>query len=361
MHKRLSVKVANFFKTMISHEKLLTPADYSEHILISENHTIQTDLYLPRHHSDPNQAPTIIVLHGMAPLGNQDPRLIHLANCLANLGYRAVLPHFPTVTSYLFTLESVTEYAKFFNTLKKQSLFCPSGKYAILTFSLSGPVALKASTLMGNQTHISAFLTIGSPHSLKDVFTAALTDPNYDRFTKFVMLKNVLHHSKQAEDALMHALRLRIQMENNACPATTLDNHLETLTPSQQQQYQKILTTLPNTLSYYQEHQATIEALDHRFQQLGDYSEITFPLILIHSKKDSIFSASETKKLSKYLKTLKVKHKKLITTIFDHVTTELSMSKMHQALRMYSAFYYFFLKAGSEKKKVDLIDQTIVT
>lgn len=350
MPKRLSVKVATFFKTMLGQEKLLTPAAHSELLAISPTHAIQTDLYLPRHHPRPTEAPTIIVLHGMAPLGNQDPRLIHLANCLANLGYRVVLPNFPTVTLYLFTLESVTDYTNFLSTVAKDERFCPSGRYAIFTFSLSGPIALKASTLAGNADHVSAFLTIGSPHSLKDVFTAALTDPNYDRFTKFVTLKNILRHAKQAEDSLIHALRLRIQMENEACSAETLETHLATLSPTQQQQYQQILASLPDTLAYYQKHQATIAALDHSFQQLGDYSEIRFPLILIHSKKDSIFPAEETKKLSKQLKTMRIKHKKLITTIFDHVTTELSMNKMHQALRMYSAFYYYFSKIGAEKK-----------
>lgn len=344
MSKRLSLKVATFFKTMLGQEKLLTPAAHSEQLTINATHTIQTDLYLPRHHPSPDKAPTIIVLHGMAPLGNQDPRLIHLANCLAELGYRVILPNFPTVTLYLFTLESVAEYTDFFSTVAKHDQLCPSGRYAIFTFSLSGPIALKASTLAGNAAHVSAFLTIGSPHSLKDVFTTALIDPNYDRFTKFVVLKNTLHHAKQIEDPVSNALRLRIQMEGQACTDEALASYLQTLSLTEQQQYEQILSALPNTVAYYQDHKNTIATLDNHFQALGDYTAIRFPLILIHSKKDSIFPAEETKKLSKQLKSLRIKHKQLITTIFDHVTTELSMKKMHQALRMYSAFYYFFSK-----------------
>lgn len=353
MPKRLSLKVATFFKTMLGREKFLMPADRSEHIAIEGPAVIQTDLYLPRNHPNPEKAPTILIIHGMSPLGNQDPRLIHMANCLANLGYRVVLPNFPTVTLYLFTIESVAEYAGFLSALAKNATFCPSGKYAILTFSLSGPIALRACTLADNASHLSAFLTIGSPHSLKDIFTIALTDLNYDRFTKFVTLKNILHHSKKIEENFTQALRLRIQMENNLCSTEVLETHLTTLTPLQQQQYQQTLASLPDTMPYYQAHHAVIDELDRRFQLLGDYSKIQFPLILIHSKKDSIFHAEETKKLSKHLKALRINHKRLITTMFDHVTTELSLNKMHQALRMYNAFYYFFRKVErSENEKV---------
>lgn len=332
-------RTLHFFKNLVNNSPLDTPVTTVK-LAFGANIVCDTDIYQPRG----KYYGSIIFFHGMNKYGKNDARVEHFCRCLADIGFRVIVPSYPIICQHIFDLSSIDEFEQTLLSLTEDKTLCPSGKIAIFTVSLSGTLAIRAAGRAAVKNKISAFFTIGSGFYVNRVFRLGFERIEQDSYMKMICVKNVLRDDPSTTAELIQAVDVAIDdafmsEEPNRLPAL-----LPQLTPENQAMMNRIAGPAANTSFLYPIYNDYLTQKEHDLFTSCDNANLNFPIILMHSAKDHVFPPEETIDFCQYLTEQGVQNKMCITTLMEHVNHDFSLKKIPQVLEMFRLFYYYFKK-----------------
>lgn len=266
---------------------------------------IRFDCYQPR----AGVRNTIIALHGCTLNGKDDPRLQHLARCLAASGSRCVVPTLPGLSRFQWEPSDIDDLVDFMLQL-------PGGKNSIglMGFSYGGSYALLAAARPRVAARIKFVLSFGAYYTLDDLSRDHLTftrsiPQHADDQDSWIYMQLVL--------AWRHAARIGLPDDIHCRLTDLLKRYCHASTPAEKH-------------AFYQRHlshvrlgdleRATLD--DIRRQQLslaGRLGGLECPVKLLHGAGDSLVSAAHARSIARELAAEGKAHRILITDLLDHV------------------------------------------
>ena len=330
------IKTIHFFKMLLSNK---SPQSIIEttNLQITENLSLKTDIYLPRK----KYAGTILFFHGMNKYGKDDERVKKLCASFAVIGYRVIVPNYALIMNHIWDPISVDEFEETILSLCANNALCPTGKLAIFTASLSGTLALFACGRPATQNKVTSFLTIGSGFQVKDIFVVGLSNPHYDRYTKLICAKALMHHAKVYNQNLMKGISIAIDDAFRKDNENRFNKYLPLLSTKDQQELKSIVED-DNLDWLYNKHKEVLSKQEQKLFNSGDYKLLTMPVILIHSLSDVVFPPIESRRTAEKLEKAGANCRLVITSLLDHVDHNISWHNITEAFNLFCAFYYFF-------------------
>lgn len=266
---------------------------------------IRFDCYQPRE----GIRNTIIALHGCTLNGKDDPRLQHLARCLAASGSRCVVPTLPGLSRFQWEPSDIDGLVDF------MLQFCGGeNSIGLMGFSYGGSYALLAAAHPRVAARIKFVLSFGAYYALDDLsrdqsaFTRSIPQRADDQ-DSWIYLQLVL--------AWRHAARIGLPDDIHQQLTDLLKRYCHASTPAEKH-------------AYYQRHlshvrlwdleRATLD--DIRRQQLslaGRLGGLKCPVKLFHDAGDPLVPAAHARSIARELAAEGKAHRILITDLLDHV------------------------------------------
>jgi pimeloyl-ACP methyl ester carboxylesterase len=142
------------------------------------------------------EAPTIVFLHGMSPLGISDPRQIVAAKALASAGFRIVCPELPEIRNLKVEAGSIDRFRKILLHLQQNRDLCPQGRFALFAPSFSGAICLKVAADVQFAGSITAVAALGAFSRIERSLNHLMHDEEADPYARLVILANFMPRLK---------------------------------------------------------------------------------------------------------------------------------------------------------------------
>jgi dienelactone hydrolase len=264
-------------------------------VIRGKNGPIPARVYTPMHRAD---APTMVFIHGMTPVGYRDPIMIRLAQCMAQMGLQVVTPDIHSEREMLMRFDEISdidETVRWAATQKKQ-------KVSLMGVSFSGGLAVTAAAQPGYAPYVRAVLSISGYNDI------ARLGKYYIRYGEEAP-NDYLDPVKPPPES---PLFIAIQHMNEMVPAADVSpiskvildrldkqpekeqRDMESLTPGQRKLYLslQLLDTAQirdQYLMLIQKHHAQLSAISPHSSIGG----LTAPLYLLHGAVDPTIPLSE--------------------------------------------------------------------
>jgi pimeloyl-ACP methyl ester carboxylesterase len=266
---------------------------------------IRFDCYQPR----TGIRNTVIALHGCTLNGKDDPRLQHLARCLAASGSRCVVPTLPGLSRFQWEPSDIDGLVDFMLQL-------PGGEKSIglIGFSYGGSYALLAAVHPRVAARIKFVLSFGAYYALDDLsrdqsaFARSMPQRADDQ-DSWIYMQLVL--------ARRHAARIGLPDDIYARLTDLLKRYCHASTPAEKH-------------AFYQRHLSHVRLGDleraplddMRRQQLspaGRLGGLECQVKLFHDAGDPLVPAAHARSIARELAGAGKDHRLLITDLLDHV------------------------------------------
>ena len=107
---------------------------------------------------------TCVLIHGVTPRASEDPNLVHLARCVASIGYRCLTPPLIGLSNFAHDVRDIEIVATTF----KRAYVIASAPISVMAFSYGASYALSAAAVEDARSCCSSILAFGAYHSLKE-------------------------------------------------------------------------------------------------------------------------------------------------------------------------------------------------
>ncbi len=266
---------------------------------------VSYDCYQPR--SD--ACNTLIAIHGCTLNGKDDPRLQHLARCLAASGSRCVVPTLPGLSRFQWEPSDIDGLIDLVRQL-------PGGDQSIglIGFSYGGSYALLAAANPCVAARIKFVLSFGAYYSLDDLCRDQLTfdrtmPQRADDQDSWIYMQLVL--------AWRHAARIGLPDETHCRLTDLLKRYCHASTPAEKHAFYR------HHLSHIRWGDLENEALDdmrrQRLSPAGRLGGLECPVKLLHDAGDPLVPAAHARSIARELAAEGKTHRVVITDLLDHV------------------------------------------
>lgn len=149
---------------------------------------------------------TVVLIHGVSGRAAEDPSLVHLARCLAALGYRCVTPSLPNLAQFRHSLEDVELAARGIARAAELA----GERVGVFSFSYGASFALCAAAHELSRAHCSAVLGFGGYYRLEDALEhqrqLLIARPNLAEddadlaYLRYTLLASLREHTSLTEE-----------------------------------------------------------------------------------------------------------------------------------------------------------------
>lgn len=290
---------------------------------------------------------TILLTHGMAALGNQDPRIFVVSSSLAKAGYRVLVPHFPEIKDLVVDPISIDHITSDIVNIAKDSDTNPSGKIGIISASFSASLSTVAACRKDANDYISAIFCIGPFGNVHRVLEFMFSDSKSDPYGFFIVMKNFLFSEE-------HPLRLAFDhaAKDNGLKRIPplLGDYLNSLDIALQEEFQRAL----KDSHYRQERWKELSVQPRATGMMKEVNAIDYlenlkaPLLLLHGKGDDVIPAIESTRLYNRCLELGKKSHIVITELISHGTPQIGLHlpvQIHKTVSIVAQFFRYIENA----------------
>lgn len=300
----------------------------------TEDLTLQTDagpvlarLYTPVRHQN---APGLVVFHGVHHLGMNEPRLMSFASAMASCGLQVLTPELPDIKDYHVSENSVAvigSTAKWFAARQGR----PVG---VLGLSFSGGLSLVAAANPIYRPSMKVLLAVGAQDAMERVARYYRTGeaPRPDGSVELLPAHEygplVLEYEHVEEfvpsgdvDAIRKVLRAHLYEDKDAERVAMQD-----LSPRQQAEAAELMDAGSATV----QSMLRTSSLRHQKEMAGlspetHLGELTVPVFLLHGEADNIIPAAETLWMASELRSTTLRAA-LVSPVLSHIDMQKSPS-----------------------------------
>ncbi len=304
-----------------------------------EGRVFETDVYVR-----PDRTPvgTIVIVHGMALRGKDDPRIAETARNFASLGFRVLAPHFEEIAALVIDPDTIDHIADCLRGICENEDICPGGQLSLFAPSFSGGMSLVSAAKPDIAGRINAICTIGPPGHLDSTLQYLFGREGIDNYGTMIVLKNFAHLVLGRRSKLLRAFELAAVDNSFEPPPPQLPAYLETLGRKDREVFQRFLESPQFRLEQLQR----ILDKDRRMAAELNFAEriggLVAAITLIHGQFDTVIPASESVDLERRLKALGLDVRLEITPLISHGDSALTPAMLLRLPSLVGAFAHFF-------------------
>lgn len=210
--------------------KMLTPTPVQAEVRYPRNgELLEADLYLP---GQGRPRAGVVLVPGIVPLGNRDPRLRAFAETLARAGFAVVAPAMPGYRKLQVHPADADVVAAAFQYLVVHPQWAPQGRAGMVAFSYAVGFAVLAALEPAIREQVQFIVGIGGYYDLTHVVTFATTgyfqvDGSWVQrqpapYGKWVFLESTRPYLVNAKDRFLLGEMARMKLENLDADITPL-------------------------------------------------------------------------------------------------------------------------------------------
>ncbi len=264
--------------------------------------SLQADLYI-RPGEGPR--PGLLIIHGLAEAGKDDPRLVKFAFTLAQAGFAALVPDFPGLKEFRVRRDSVQAAVVALRYLAQEVPEAKGRDLGMLGISFGGGIALVAAAEEEVREEVDYVVSFGGYFDLANVVRYYTTrwygygeEEGYGNPAPWAKWFLLLHNLDFLEDPLEQPLFeeiLRRKMKDEASP---VEAELKTLSPPAQALYAVLANQEPERFqALYSEISPKVRNLMEDLSMPEALEEVHADIFLAHSIPDPIIPHTESLKL----------------------------------------------------------------
>ncbi len=214
--------------------KALTPVPLRTEVRSPGNGgLLEADLYLP---GTGKPRAGVVLVPGVVPLGNRDPRLVAFAQTLARAGFAVLAPALPGYRARQVSPADAQRVAAAFRHLTSNPRWAPQGRAGMVAFSYAVGFTVLAALQPAIREQVRFIVGIGGYYDLTDVVTYATT--GYfrvhgrrvyrppDPYAQWVFLESARPYLTNAEDRFLLGEMARMKLGNLDADITPLARDL---------------------------------------------------------------------------------------------------------------------------------------
>jgi len=296
---------------------------------------MQVDYY--EGHGKP--AGTLIFIHGMSPLGKEDPRIARFSEALALVGYRVLVPDFASIRRLDIEKGQSAEVLRQLEQLAADRNLVPD-LFGVIAVSFSGVFALLTACSPPLASRLCGLCLVGSYSDILSVSLFTMLANRADHYGRLIILRNYFREI-ETEGTALHTLIERCISECAVQEEWDPDVALDQSKPLEGRAH--------SMLTDMNERRNLASRVTNLFKQ--DWSEyetnLDFlyrdtPVFLIHGRHDRIVPAGESKKLARNLKYRNIPTWLCVTQLLSHGDTDLRLRQLIEVFRLLRGFAWFF-------------------
>ncbi len=324
--------------------KTAHPAAKSTCKLMTHLGAFVTDIYLPQ--GKWNQK-TVLLVHGMCPLGKDDPRVVRYSANFSALGYKVVVPQYQNICEFRFLPDMAEEIVATIQAVRSNLELCPSAMVSLMSASFSGGLCLIAAAKPEVAYSLSALLIVGSYGNIDTIFYRVVNDKITDDYARLIIFKNLIRFSSGVNvvleqifnQAILDLIPEGLKPSGRAkqCDENSAENK-QFLRVQRDQQYRK---ELMNEIQRSPEAALLIKGLS----VVGQIRRIKAHVLLLHGDQDPVIPAAESKQIYYSLIRSHCSVRLLVTPILTHSDARLSLQFGVAILKLIYEMAYFFRHA----------------
>ncbi len=269
------------------------------------SHGMAYDLFRPKGRADA----TLIALHGGTWNGKDDPRLQHLAQCLAASGALCIVPTLPGLSRFQWIPDDIVGLVDLVDEFSSLG-----ARVGLIGFSYGGSYALMAAAHPLVATRVGFVLSFGAYYSLGDLFRHQMTfgrtwpqqARDWDNWL-YLQLAMARRHAARLPlaEAVIHELT---DLLERYCHASTIE---EKRTFYQRHLGSEVLIELEKAMMN--------DELCGQLSPAGKLNAIRCPVGLLHAAGDSLVPSEHARGIARELSASGTIPRMLVTDLLNHV------------------------------------------
>lgn len=307
---------------------------------------LPTDIYLPpeaRRRKNGKHQKAMIFIHGMAPRGHRDERIISLSRILAGLGLIVVVPRLQEVADLYIQVESTRRIAEIIKIVAGDKTLCPAGRVGMLAPSFSGTLAL---TTAGRDdvTHLlSSLCTIGPAAEMLSSLDFFMGRPDADPYAYMIIFKNFLHFSVRNRQKVIEAMGLAAEDDgmHRADHERLLPDFLKTLSKKDRELFDELLTNRETRLKHWEAIRPKLAKHLEGSMPLQLLPNVQAALTLVHGIDDNVIAPDQSELLYTECQKLGKRAKLILTPLISHGDHSVRLSMIKDAYELAGGFGHF--------------------
>ena len=268
----------------------------------------------------------IVLVHGMSPLGADDPRIDRCARALAANGYQVLVPSLVSLQQLRITTTTADELSSYVSAVVQDPRLCPDGQAAMMAASFSASLALNVAARPAMRGRMSALLSIGAFGSIDTLIPYLLTDSAADPYGAAVVMANfadaVLSDGEEIA-RLYHVKALHKFRPEDVIPREAFERALQSVSLRVRSAYWKI----EHHAAYRQEiaHRilSSVPSICTALNVVEHVPHISAPLFLMHGATDNVVPPQELDVLVQALAGSSVRYQALCSPLLGHGQADL--------------------------------------
>ncbi len=284
---------------------------------------------------------TIIILHGMSPMGPDDPRMLTLCNSVRKSGYRVLCPDISEIRALKIAVEQIDIVRDFILAINREMVE-PGERTAVMAPSFSAGLGLAAIADEGLAPQISSMCSLGTFANIDNVVEFFFTSDSADHYGRLIVFKNFIGHVVGKNPQLERAFTIAIEDNWHDRKEPHLQRYMKKMSPESKRIYKKLMTDNNYRLKALKK---ILEKTRKRFKRynITDYTrQIETPVLLVHGADDHVIPPSESRQLHHELRNRGKSSRLLVTPFLSHGDTSLSLKQFLEIWRLVSSFAFFF-------------------
>lgn len=297
-----------------------------------------TDIYHPL-----KSKGSILIVHGMSPLGNKDPRMIHLSKAVATCGYTAITPHFPDIAKLLISKKEISDIEKFTIRILNRKDLCPGGKTGMFSASFAGGMCLIAASRNTISERITSIISVGSHGDVSETVAYFMGKDNLDDYGTMIVLGNFIKYSSGENKELQKAFFLSAL--DNSRKSNQLEHYLKKMSSNNRKIFLKLKTSsiersrtwkkIVRNSGKYGIHMEDLSPVQH-------IHELKANATFLHGNSDPVIPPAESLKMHKLLTDLNKNSHFVSTPILSHGDAAIGIGELPAVIQLAAGFSNFF-------------------
>ena len=145
---------------------------------------------------------SILMIHGMNPKGNADPKWVQLCRLFCNCGFTVYSPYFESIASYKIEVSQIDLVELCVLALSENPLVCSAKKLKVVSVSFSVGIALLAAGRISIRNRINGIFAIGGVVDFPLAVQDCLYNDKIDQSVSTLLFYNFKQFSKSLSSVL---------------------------------------------------------------------------------------------------------------------------------------------------------------
>lgn len=285
---------------------------------------------------------TIAVIHGMAPQGMRDERLIHLGRGLAYAGYRTITPQIEGIRRLEIASEQIDEVAQLLQWIAGQDDLMVGPRLGALAPSFSAAILLAAASRDDVRPHMASLCCLGGFANVETILEYLFLEPDVDEYGRMIILKNFIHGSIGEAPELVDILEYALHASYENRPFSEVEAYLEEHPEEVARLFQKLLTDRAERAYHLERMKAYHEDTFQHFHIDRYVEDLEAPVFLLHGAGDRVIPPTESVILYRAMTERGLPARMCLTPFISHGDHTLSFRMVNDLIDIIRGFTFFF-------------------